>query len=119
MSALHGMIRPDCPPSVGGGISPQLFMREQSTQGQEPAAQNILHLWREYLRPYKLTLAGAVLGGVIAAISSGFGIPAILQSVFSVIFDGEPLPVYAERLMLLFVRPEELPWLTQPSRMTP
>lgn len=87
-------------------------MREQSTQGQEPAAQNILHLWREYLRPYKLTLAGAVLGGVIAAISSGFGIPAILQSVFSVIFDGEPLPVYAERLMLLFVRPEELPWLT-------
>lgn len=112
MSALHGMIRPDCLPSVGGGISPQLFMREQSTQGQEPAAQNIVHLWREYLRPYKLTLAGAVLGGVIAALSSGFGIPAILQSVFSVIFDGEPLPVYAERIMLLFVRPEELPWLT-------
>lgn len=67
-------------------------MREQSTQGQEPAAQNIVHLWREYLRPYKLTLAGAVLGGVIAALSSGFGIPAILQSVFSVIFDGEPAP---------------------------
>ena len=87
-------------------------MREQSTQGQEPAAQNIVHLWREYLRPYKLTLAGAVLGGVIAALSSGFGIPAILQSVFSVIFDGEPLPIYAERIMLLFVRPEELPWLT-------
>ena len=87
-------------------------MREQATQGQEPAAQNIVHLWREYLRPYKLTLAGAVLGGVIAALSSGFGIPAILQSVFSVIFDGEPLPVYAERIMLLFVRPEELPWLT-------
>ena len=91
-------------------------MREQSTQGQEPAAQNIVHLWREYLRPYKLTLAGAVLGGVIAALSSGFGIPAILQSVFSVIFDGEPLPVYAERLMLLFVRPEELPWLTSGRR---
>ena len=87
-------------------------MREQSTQGQEPAAQTIVHIWREYLRPNTITLAVAVLGGVIAALSSGFGIPAILQAVFSVIFDGEPLPIYAERIMLLFVRPEELPWLT-------
>lgn len=87
-------------------------MREQSIQAQEASPSRIVHLWREYLRPYKGVLAGAVVGGILAAVSSGFGIPAILQSVFPVIFDGQPLPEPVERILLLFVQPEDLPVVT-------
>lgn len=87
-------------------------MREQSIQAQEASPSRIVHLWREYLRPYKGVLAGAVVGGILAAVSSGFGIPAILQSVFPVIFDGQPLPEPVERILLLFVQPEDLSVVT-------
>lgn len=87
-------------------------MREQSIQAQETSPSRIVHLWREYLRPYKGVLAGAVVGGILAAVSSGFGIPAILQSVFPVIFDGQPLPEPVERILLLFVQPEDLSVVT-------
>lgn len=87
-------------------------MREQSIQTQEASPSRIVHLWREYLRPYKGVLAGAVVGGILAAVSSGFGIPAILQSVFPVIFDGQPLPEPVERILLLFVQPEDLSVVT-------
>lgn len=93
-------------------MSTELSMREQSTQGEASSAQRAMSLWREYLFPYRWTLAWAVLGGIVAAVASGFGIPVILQAMFPVIFDGEPLPPSMERILLWFVRPENLPWVT-------
>lgn len=65
-------------------------MRKQSTEGQESSILRARALWREYLLPYRGTLAWAVVGGVVAAVASGFGIPVILQEMFPVIFDGKP-----------------------------
>lgn len=87
-------------------------MREQSTEEQESSIQRAMILWREYLLPYKGALAWAVLGGMVAAVAGGFGFPVILQEVFPIIFDGKPLPPWAERVILYFVSPENLPWLT-------
>lgn len=87
-------------------------MREQSTEGGGSSLRRAAALWREYLLPYRGTLAWAVLGGVIAAVSSGFGIPVILQEVFPVIFDGKPLPPWGERILSWFVQPESLTWAT-------
>ena len=84
-------------------------MRKQSTEGQESSIQRARALWREYLLPYRGTLAWAVVGGVVAAVASGFGIPVILQEMFPVIFDGKPLPPWAERVLLWYVSPENLP----------
>ena len=109
---LHGMICTDCAPSVPGRINPELLMRKQSTEGQESSIQRAVALWREYLLPYKGTLVWAVIGGMVAAVSSGFGIPVILQEMFPVIFDGKPLPPWAERVLLWYVSPENLPWVT-------
>lgn len=74
--------------------------------------QRAVALWREYLLPYKGTMAWAVVGGIIAAVASGFGIPAILQKMFPVIFDGQSLSPWMERILLWFVQPENLPWAT-------
>lgn len=74
--------------------------------------QRAAALWREYLPPYKGTLAWAVVGGIIAAVAGGFGIPAILEKMFPVIFDGQSLSPWMERILLLFVQPENLPWAT-------
>lgn len=87
-------------------------MREQSTEEQESSIQRAMILWREYLLPYKGALAWAVLGGMVAAVAGGFGFPVILQEMFPIIFDGKPLPPWAERVILCFVSPENLPWLT-------
>lgn len=87
-------------------------MREQSTEEQESSIQRAMILWREYLIPYKGALAWAVLGGMVAAVAGGFGFPVILQEMFPIIFDGKPLPPWAERVILCFVSPENLPWLT-------
>ena len=87
-------------------------MRKQSTEGQESSIQRARALWREYLLPYKGTLVWAVVGGIVAAVSSGFGIPVILQEMFPVIFDGKPLPPWAERVLLWYVSPENLPLVT-------
>lgn len=87
-------------------------MREQSTEEQESSIQRAMILWREYLLPYKGALAWAVLGGMVAAVAGGFGFPVILQEMFPIIFDGKPLPLWAERVILCFVSPENLPWLT-------
>ena len=106
------MICTDCAPSVPGRINPELLMRKQSTEGQESSIQRAVALWREYLLPYKGTLVWAVIGGMVAAVSSGFGIPVILQEMFPVIFDGKPLPPWAERVLLWYVSPENLPWVT-------
>ena len=57
-------------------------------------------------------VAEATVGGMVAAVSSGFGIPVILQEMFPVIFDGKPLPPWAERVLLWYVSPENLPWVT-------
>ncbi len=106
------MICTDCAPSVPGRINPELLMRKQSTEGQESSIQRAVALWREYLLPYKGTLVWAVIGGMVAAVSSGFGIPVILQEMFPVIFDGKPLPPWAERVLLWYVSPKNLPWVT-------
>lgn len=103
------MICTDCAPSVPGRINPELLMRKQSTEGQESSIQRAVALWREYLLPYKGTLVWAVIGGMVAAVSSGFGIPVILQEMFPVIFDGKPLPPWAERVLLWYVSPETCP----------
>lgn len=87
-------------------------MREQSTEEQESSIQRAMILWREYLLPYKGVLAWAVFGGMVAAVAGGFGFPVILQEMFPIIFDGKPLPPWAERVILCFVSPENLPWLT-------
>ena len=87
-------------------------MRKQSTEGQESSILRARALWREYLLPYRGTLAWAVVGGVVAAVASGFGIPVILQEMFPVIFDGKPLPPWAERVLLWYVSPENLPLVT-------
>ncbi len=87
-------------------------MRKQSTEEQESSIQRARALWREYLLPYKGTLVWAVVGGIVAAVSSGFGIPVILQEMFPVIFDGKPLPPWAERVLLWYVSPENLPLVT-------
>lgn len=87
-------------------------MREQSTEEQESSIQRAMILWREYLLPYKGALAWAVLGGMVAAVAGGFGFPVILQEMFPIIFDGKPLPLWAERVILCFVSPENLPGLT-------
>ena len=87
-------------------------MRKQSTEGQESSILRARALWREYLLPYRGTLAWAVVGGVVAAVASGFGIPVILQEMFPVIVDGKPLPPWAERVLLWYVSPENLPLVT-------
>lgn len=108
----HGIIQCDCLPRACGKSRLELSMSQQSTEGMAAMMQRLIFLWREYLHPYKGTLVGAVIFGAIAAVASGFGIPAILQVMFKVIFDGESLPPLLEQGLLYISGPENLGWAT-------
>lgn len=99
------MMHSDCPLFVCGKISSEPFMRQQSIQGQATFVRRARSLWREYLHPYRWTLVGAVIGGAAAAVASGFGLPMILQVMFPVIFDGEPLPPFLDWVLSFLVKP--------------
>lgn len=75
-------------------------MSDHSPADQPPASKpasnslvsRMTYFWREYLRPYKVTLMFAVLAGAVAALAMGFGYPFITQNIFPIIFGESELP---------------------------
>ncbi len=83
-------------------------MSTESTGERKSADQKTTFLWRRYLGAHWLSLFFALLGGGVAAVTGGFGIPTVLKSMIPVIFEGKPLPDWAQDILLYFVKPADL-----------
>ena len=57
--------------------------------------RNMVYFVGRFLRPHFVLLTVVLLTGVVAAASSGLGIPGIVKFVFPVVFDtaGDEVPV--------------------------
>lgn len=78
-------------------------MQKESKEKEGLTLQRIKMLWHGYVAEHWVAMIIAILGGIIAAVASGFGIPAILQNMFPVIFEGKSLPPILEGWALQFV----------------
>ncbi|MDO4410039.1 MAG: ABC transporter ATP-binding protein [Akkermansia sp.] len=87
-------------------------MQKESKEKEGLTLQRIKMLWHGYVAEHWVAMIIAILGGIIAAVASGFGIPAILQNMFPVIFEGKSLPPILEGWALQFITKEELPLYT-------
>lgn len=54
---------------------------------------------RRYFRPHRGILIWAVLAGVVAGLTGGFGLPVILQRVVPIVFGTQPAPDFLMRLL--------------------
>ncbi len=83
-------------------------MSKESTGKRKDAEKKAVFRWRDRIGHHKVALFFAILGGAVAAVAGGFGIPTILKSMIPVIFDGAALPEWAQQLLLSVVQPEDL-----------
>lgn len=67
---------------------------------------------RIYLPPQKRWVIAGVLVGVIAAISSSFGLPMMIQYIFPVVFGQAPLPAPVQAWLETKFAPEDIPTIT-------
>ncbi len=83
-------------------------MSKESISERKDAGKEAVFRWRDRIGQHKVALFFAILGGGVAAVAGGFGIPTILKSMIPVIFDGAALPEWAQQLLLRVVQPEDL-----------
>lgn len=61
-----------------------------------------------YMVPQWYLIAGGILAGILAAASAGFGLPAMIQYVFPIVFGEEETPAWLMNAVLRFCEPHEI-----------
>lgn len=62
----------------------------------------------QYMAPQWCLIAGGILAGVLAAASAGFGLPAMIQYVFPIVFGEEETPAWLVEAVLRYCEPHEV-----------
>lgn len=61
----------------------------------------------QYMAPQWCLIAGGILAGVLAAASAGFGLPAMIQYVFPIVFGEEAAPAWLADVVGRYWEPQE------------
>ena len=62
----------------------------------------------QYMAPQWCLIAGGILAGVLAAASAGFGLPAMIQYVFPIVFGEEETPAWLVNAVMRYCEPHEV-----------
>lgn len=60
-----------------------------------------------YMVPQWYLIAGGILAGILAAASAGFGLPAMIQYVFPIVFGEEETPAWLADIVMKYCEPHE------------
>ena len=85
-----------------------MFVLYMSKSKQLSIYSTIKPLAQKYLPPYKRFVVGGIFFGVLAAASSGFGLPVIVQKVCPVVFGEIPAPEWLTQFLSRFVEPDAM-----------
>ena len=62
----------------------------------------------QYMTPQWCLIMGGILAGVLAAASAGFGLPAMIQYVFPIVFGEEETPAWLVNVVMRWCEPHEV-----------